>query len=206
MTRLGSIFVEAETKQDYVVGVRDRMLSIIAAMDIAGTANLITVLEQAAADDRTVFVLGNGGSGAVAAHWVTDLGINTIVDGRLGYRVVSLGDTPSSLTAIGNDIEFREVFATQLRAALRPSDVVIALSVSGNSPNVVRAIEYANEVGATTVGLTGMDGGKVKGLVDLSIHTASATDEYGPIEDIFSVVMHMATSYVAMKRGRSLHH
>ncbi len=206
MARLGSIFVEAETKQDYVAGVRDRMLSIIAAMDIVGTANLITVLEQAAADDRAVFVLGNGGSGAVAAHWVTDLGINTIVDGRPGYRVVSLGDTPSSLTAIGNDIDFREVFATQLQAALRPSDVVIALSVSGNSPNVVRAIEYANEVGATTVGLTGMDGGKVKGLVDLSIHTASATDEYGPIEDIFSVVMHMTTSYVAMQRGRSLHH
>ena len=203
---MGSIFVEAKPQPAYVAGVRDRMMSIIEAMDIAGTANLITVLEQAAADDRTVFVLGNGGSGAVAAHWVTDLGINTIVDGRPGYRVVSLGDTPSSLTAIGNDIEFREVFATQLQAALRPSDVVIALSVSGNSPNVVRAIEYADEVGATTVGLTGMDGGRVKDLVDLSIHTASATDEDGPIEDIVSVVMHMATSYVAMHRGRSLHH
>jgi D-sedoheptulose 7-phosphate isomerase len=179
---------------------------IVAGMDVDGAVRLIEVLEHANDADATVFVLGNGGSGAVAAHWVTDLGVNTIVPNRTGYRVVSLGDSPSSLTAVGNDIEFSEVFVTQLRAGLRPGDVVIALSVSGTSLNVVRAIEYANEVGAITVAMTGMDGGKLKTLADISIHTESTTDEYGPMEDMFSVFMHVVTGYIAQRRGRVLHH
>ena len=175
-------------------------------MDVDATSQLIDAIEQANERDATVFVLGNGGSGAVAAHWVTDLGVNTVVPDRPGYRVISLGDSPSSITAIGNDIDFSDVFISQLRAGLRPDDVVIALSVSGNSLNVIRAIEYANEVGAVTVGMTGMDGGKLKDLADISIHTESTNDEYGPIEDMFSVLMHVVTGYIAQRRGRVLHH
>ena len=206
MSGLGDIFARAATPRDYVAGARDRLQALVAGMDVDGAVQLIEALERANDGDATVFVLGNGGSGAVAAHWVTDLGVNTIVADRPGYRVVSLGDSPSSLTAVGNDIDFSEVFVAQLRAGLRPGDVVIALSVSGNSLNVVRAIEYANEVGAITVAMTGMDGGKLKALADISIHTESTNDEYGPIEDMFSVFMHVVTGYIAQRRGRVLHH
>jgi D-sedoheptulose 7-phosphate isomerase len=206
VAELGRIFREADSAATYVRGFGARLASIVDALDHTGAARLIELLERAATEDRTVFVLGNGGSGAVAAHWVNDLGVNSVVDGQPGYRVISLGDNSSSITAVGNDLEFGDVFTAQLRAGLRPSDVVIALSVSGNSLNIIRAVEYAAGVGATTVGFTGMDGGKLRHLVDLSIHTDSDIDEYGPIEDIFSVYMHAVTGYIAMRRGRHLHH
>jgi D-sedoheptulose 7-phosphate isomerase len=89
---------------------------------------------------------------------------------------------------------------------MRPDDVVIALSVSGMSPNVIEAVEYANEGGAFTVGFTGMDGGKLRQIVQLSLHTPSDNDEYGPVEDIFSLYMHAVTGLICQRRGRTLHH
>ena len=163
-------------------------------------------IEKVALDNKTLFIAGNGGSAAVAGHWVNDMSANTVVDGEPGYRVFSLGDNACSITAIGNDASFEEIFRIQLKANMRPGDVLLSLSVSGNSPNIVNAIDYANEIGGVTIGCSGFDGGKVKELSQIAIHMPSSKDEYGPVEDMFSVIMHIIQCYLAMKRGRYLAH
>lgn len=206
MGHLGELFERSETAVDYLAGFRRRMGEHVASMDVEGAARLVEVLESAGRDGRTVFTLGNGGSAAVAAHWVNDLGVNTVVPGRPGFRVIGLADNVSALTAVGNDLDFSQVFTVQLKAAMSRGDVVIALSVSGMSPNVVDAVEYANAEGGLTVGFTGMDGGKLRDIAQLPIHTPSDNDEYGPIEDVFSLYMHAATGLICQRRGRVLHH
>ena len=182
------------------------MAELVQRLDTEGVARLIEVVEKAGDDDKTIFLVANGGSAAVSGHWVNDLSANSVVEGKPGFRVISLTDNGSSLTALANDASFDEVFSIQLKANMRPGDVVILMSVSGNSPNLVRAAEYANAKGGYTVGCTGFEGGKLKDLCELSIHTSSTLDEYGPIEDMFSIIMHIVTGYLTMKRGRKLSH
>ncbi len=206
MNALEMIYDQAESPGDYVGQYADHMRKVIEAMDCGAVAKLIELVEAAGNDDKSVLLCANGGSAAVSAHYVNDLSANSVVDGQPGFRVISLTDNGSSLTALGNDASFDDVFVIQLKANMRPGDLVIFMSVSGNSPNLVRAIEYANANGAKTVACTGMDGGALKKLAQLSIHTPSTKDEYGPIEDIFSVIMHAVTSFIIMKRGRKLAH
>jgi D-sedoheptulose 7-phosphate isomerase len=99
------------------------------------------------------------------------------------------------LTALGNDYGYEHIFRMQLENLLQPGDVVVAISASGNSPNILLAIEYANERGATTVGLTGFDGGKLAALVDVNVHAPTGPGEYGPAEDIHMVIDHLVMSY-----------
>ena len=111
-----------------------------------------------------------------------------------------------SVTAIGNDSAFEDIFEMQLRGRVGAGDVVYAMSVSGNSENLVRALEHARGAGATTIGICGIDGGRMKGRCDIVLHIPTTPDEYGPVEDIFSVLDHMIATYLAMRRGRALHH
>ena len=159
-----------------------------------------------AAQDKTLFLVANGGSAAVSAHWVNDLSANNVIEGQPGFRVMSLTDNSSSLTALGNDVSFEQVFTRQLMANMREGDLVIFMSVSGNSPNLVHAAEYAAAHGGTVVTCTGCTGGKLKDIGALNIHTPSSMDEYGPIEDVFSIIMHIVTGYLTMKRGKMLSH
>jgi D-sedoheptulose 7-phosphate isomerase len=120
--------------------------------------------------------------------------------------VMSLADSGPAVTALGNDVCFEEIFAEQLRAWMRPGDLLIVMSCSGNSPNVLRAVEQARQCGGKTAGVVGFDGGKLRDLVDLPIHIESGCDEYGPVEDAFSVVMHAVCGYIIMSRGRMMRH
>lgn len=184
----------------------DHFANVVRSMDAAAVAKFVDIVERVGREDKSIFFIANGGSGAVASHWVNDLGPNSVVDGQPGFRAIALTDNPFSITAVGNDASFDEIFSIQLKAAMRPGDVVVAMSVSGNSPNLVRGLEYAKENGGYAVACTGMSGGKLREIADLAIHTESSTDEYGPIEDMFSVFMHIVTGFLTMKRGRHLHH
>ena len=203
---LARIFDGSETPTAYAAAYIEHMNDVLRAVDTDAVAQAVEAIERCATDDKTFFVMGNGGSGAVAAHWVNDLGANTVVPGKPGFRAISLSDNASAITAIANDASYEEIFSIQLAAAMRPGDVVMALSVSGNSPNIVRGIDYANEHGAFTIGCSGMKGGALLQRAKLSIHVASTADEYGPVEDIFSVVMHIIQTCIAMRRGRYLAH
>jgi D-sedoheptulose 7-phosphate isomerase len=149
--------------------------------------------------DRTVFVLGNGGSASTASHLACDMGKGTAVPGQRRLRVVSLADNQALLTAWANDTCYEMVFKEQLENLLQPGDVVIAISASGNSPNVLRAVEYAKEQGAVTIGLIGFGGGKLKRLVDLDITVSSRN--YGQVEDYHLTLNHIISQYLRQRFG-----
>ena len=161
---------------------------------------LIALLHEARLQGRQVFLLGNGGSAATASHFACDLAKNTIVAGLPSFRAISLVDNAALMTAWANDTAYDNLFCGQLGCLLRPQDVVIGISASGNSPNVLRAIEMARAGGAVTVGLTGFAGGKLKGLVDLAIVVPSDCMEQ--IEDLHLVIEHLV---VTALRERASH-
>jgi D-sedoheptulose 7-phosphate isomerase len=165
-------------------------------LDLDAVARFIEVLDEARRRGATVFFVGNGGSAATASHWANDLGVGTRVDGVVGFRAVSLTDNVVILTALANDHGYDEVFVRQLVDLFRPGDVLVAISVSGNSPNVVRAVEWANARGGATVGLIGFDGGKLRTACQLVIHVPGAKGNYGPPEDVHLVLDHLVTGHL----------
>ena len=144
-----------------------------------------------AAEDKTVYVLGNGGSAATASHAVTDWQKPNHDGDDGGVKAVSLTDNVALLTAWANDTSFENVFATQLESSLKAGDVVIAISGSGNSPNVLRAVETARRCGAMTIGFSGFEGGALAGLVDISVVVPA--DQQGMIEDVHMMLVHALT-------------
>jgi len=206
MPTLDTLFRDTRVTEDYLAGYRARFIETVESVDLDALAAVVDAIEARVGTGASIYVFGNGGSAAVASHWVNDMGVNTLVDGEPGIRIFCLSDNVSALTAVANDISFDEVFAAQLRCVVGPEDLVMALSVSGNSPNIIRGIEEAQSAGATTVGFSGMSGGKLAAIADIAVHTPSDIDEYGPIEDIFSVCMHAVAGLIAMRRGRRLHH
>ena len=136
-----------------------------------------------------LFVAGNGGSAATSLHFATDL---RIISRRRGVmiNVECLAANISSLTAIGNDDSFDNIFVEQISGQLNDKDVVFVISVSGNSPNLVNLVDYANKRGAKSIGLLGTDGGLLKSKLDLFCHVNSGSKEYGPVEDIHLAICH----------------
>lgn len=169
---------------------------LAAELDVAALEAFVDVLERARRDGRTVFLVGNGGSAATASHWANDLMLGTREGTAPALRAVSLADNVPVLTAIANDREYADVFVGQLDALFQRGDVVVAISASGNSPNVVRAVEYANAHGGTTVGVLGFDGGRLKARCGIAIVVATPAGEYGPVEDIHMVIDHLVTAWL----------
>lgn len=149
---------------------------------------------------RQVFVMGNGGSAATASHIANDLNKFTIVEGKHRFRVMALTDNVPLLTAVANDLSYVDIFVEPLRNWLQPGDTVIGISASGNSPNVLKAIEYAKANGARTVGFCGHPGGKLAPLVDLKVIVPSAL--IGQQEDGHMILDH-AISLALLERIRS---
>lgn len=139
-------------------------------------------------EDRSVYIFGNGGSAALASHCACDLGKGTVVNGQKRFRVLALTDNVPLLTAWANDTRYEDVFAEQLRSFLHKNDVAFAISGSGNSQNILNALEVAREVGALTIGLTGFQGGKMKPLCDFCMVIPSENMQV--IEDIHLSVTH----------------
>lgn len=152
-------------------------------------AQVIDILEQARLEDRQVFIMGNGGSAATASHFVCDLAKNTRKKGWPLFRVIGLTDNMPIFSAYANDEGFENVFVQQLASLVRPHDVVIGISTSGNSENVVRAIELANRVNAITIGFTGHEGGKLGPMVNINVLVPS--DSIEQLEDIHLMLEHL---------------
>ncbi len=175
--------------------VERHLEEVRAALDEVPAAAVERVVEAillAQAGGRHVYILGNGGSASTATHFACDLSKATIVAGRSRLRVTCLSDNVALLTAWANDDSYNRVFAEPLVNLVDPDDIVIAISASGNSPNVLEAIKVSNEMGALTVGLVGFDGGQLQDLVDLSIHIESR--DYGVVEDCHLVLEHAITA------------
>src|SRR5262249_40769714 len=148
---------------------------------VAAVAQLIEKLRQALREDRQIFVFGNGGSAANATHFATDLGKGASDKLSRRFRVLCLNDNTSWITALGNDYRYEEVFVRQLMNYGRPGDLALALSVSGNSPNTVRAVEWARKNGLDTVALVGAKRGRLADIAETAIVIDSP--HYGRVED-----------------------
>ncbi len=163
--------------------------NVIERFPIDDFASLIALIEDVRETEKTLFVCGNGGSWATAAHMVNDFSKNSRAQGTKRLRVIGLGDNIPSLTAYANDEGYDRIFAEPLKSLMKPGDVLLAISGSGNSPNVLRAIEAAKDIGGTTFGLTGFEGGKLKDLVDHCLVVPSNSMEM--IEDFHMIVDHV---------------
>lgn len=159
-----------------------------------GIGRIVPVLLKARDEGRTIFFFGNGGSASTASHFVADIGKATIRGEGARFRCIALNDNVESLTAWANDTEYARVFAEPLRGLAHRGDVAVGISGSGNSPNVLRAVEVARTLGVTTVGLTGMGGGKLRGLVDIPVVIPSNNMQH--IEDAHLLICHLLTSYL----------
>lgn len=151
----------------------------------------IDILHRARIEGRKIFIMGNGGSASTATHFVCDLAKNTRVAGWPHFKVIGLADNMAAFSAYGNDDGYENVFKLQLANLVEPGDVVIGISCSGNSPNVVNAITLANEMGATTIGFTGFHHGKLGPLVDVELHVPGPHIEY--MEDLHLLLEHLIT-------------
>lgn len=144
-------------------------------------------------NDKKVIIIGNGGSAATASHFACDLGKGTTVEGLKRFKAISLTDNLPLITAISNDLSYNEVFKYQLENLLEKDDLVIGISASGNSENVVRAFQFSKSKAARTFGLIGFTGGRLKNLSDEYIHINSFN--YGIVEDIHLSIEHMITQF-----------
>jgi len=152
-------------------------------------SDVIQKLQQARLQGNQIFIMGNGGSASTASHFVCDLAKNTRYEKLPHFRVIGLADNMEIFSAYANDEGYENVFSQQLINLINPDDVVIAISASGNSPNVVRAVEEARKHNATTIGFTGFDGGRLGQIVDIHIHIDSRIIEH--VEDIHLMLEHM---------------
>ena len=159
------------------------------SIPLDAVAQLIETFRQALRDDRQIFVFGNGGSAANASHFATDLGKGSSDKHGKRFRVLSLNDNVSWMTALGNDYAYEDVFVRQLMNYGKAGDVVLAMSVSGNSPNVVKAVEWANKNALHTVALVGGKRGKLAELAEQAIVISDT--HYGRVEDAHMGICHM---------------
>jgi D-sedoheptulose 7-phosphate isomerase len=173
----------------YTVEYRAKLIDTLNALDLEKVDAVIALLAEARGQGRTVFMTGNGGSAASASHFVCDMLKGASYQKEKRFKILSLHDNMPTLTAYSNDVDYADAALEQLKNFAEAGDVVIAISGSGNSPNVLRAVEYANSIGCKTVGFTGRGGGKLGKLVQLEVPTAET--HMGRIEDAHMIALHM---------------
>ena len=165
------------------------MARVVGMIDPIAVERFAEIVFNAWRDDRHVFVFGNGGSAYTSSHFVTDLVKTASVEGKKRLHAISLLDNVGLTTAIGNDMAYEDIFRFTLESYAAKGDIAIGISCSGNSPNLLRACEWAKETGLTVIALTGFSGGKVKTLANLHINVPS--ENYGVIEDLHLSIAHI---------------
>lgn len=169
----------------------------LASVDREAMTAAMTILDQAMSQDRRIFSCGNGGSAAIANHLVCDHAKGLQADTALRPLVQSLSATVEMMTAIANDISYAEVFAYQIRTFGRPGDVLVTISSSGDSENVVRAVEWARANGLRTIALTGFKGGRTRAMAEVALHVDA--DNYGVVEDVHQSLMHILAQFLRQR-------
>lgn len=179
---------------------RDQEVEQWSRLDLAAVERLTRLLLEAGRRGRHVFVMGNGGSAATAASIAVDFSKTAGVRGRPALKCISLSENSAFITAMSNDLAFDEIFVKQLENLLEPGDVVLAVSGSGNSPNLIKAVRFARRRGARTAALLGFDGGRLASLVHVSVVVAS--DQYGVVEDLHLAISHIITFFLSQRPAR----
>lgn len=186
------------TVRQFAQWYRDREIEQWQALDLAALDKIAKAIETAEKNGKQIFVMGNGGSAATASHIATDWSKTAERKGKRLIRCMSLNDNVPFMTAIANDLGYDEVFVRQLENLLDRDDVVVIISGSGNSANVLKAARFAKKKGAVTIGMTGFSGGKLRKLVDVCLHINS--DQYGVIEDLHMAAGSILAFYLKQRK------
>jgi D-sedoheptulose 7-phosphate isomerase len=171
------------------------LYQLIEEMDENVLEEIFLSLKEAEKRASRVFVIGNGGSAATASHMVNDLGVGLSRRGIAHIDIESLSDNIATCSALANDIGYEYIYSTQLQTKLKKDDILIAISCSGNSKNIINAVNIAHKKDALVIGLSGFDGGELKKISDISFHIQTEQGSYGLVEDIHMIVNHMLYSY-----------
>ncbi len=178
----------------------DLLKNTIDNLDRAEISKLIDLFIDARENGRNIFVMGNGGSASAASHMVCDFNKGVSYGQEKRFKIICLNDSLSTVTAYANDVGYEIAFVEQLKNFLTPNDLVLAISGSGNSKNIVLAIDYANSVGATTIGITGYHGGKLKQMAKYSVN--ANVDDMQVSEDIHMILNHLVMKILYLANGQ----
>ena len=195
MNKLDKIFSQSENVGAFATGYLSYLKQVLDGFNVEEISAFVEVLKEVRARDAQIFFMGNGGSATTASHFTNDLAIGTRSWDK-PFRAISLTDNQAIVTAISNDDGYENIFVMQLQALMKKEDVVVAISASGNSKNLVKALDYANSNGVTTVGITSFDGGELSQIAKLRVYIPSNKGEYGPAEDAHMVLNHLIGSYL----------
>ena len=177
-----------------------RLKHILDDIDAEVVSDIIDALEHTLTHKSRIYIIGNGGSSATASHMVNDLGAGLRRRDIVNFDVVSLGDNSPVVSAIANDIGYENIFFMQMKGLINPNDIVIAISCSGDSPNIVKSVDYAKGLGCKIIGITGFNGGYLKSISDISFHVNAPKNEYGLVEDTHMILDHIIYSYYIQKK------
>jgi D-sedoheptulose 7-phosphate isomerase len=180
--------------EEYAKRYSKELINLISSIPYSDLKKISTILEIAWHNNKKIFLIGNGGSASTASHIACDLSKSTIKSNTPRLKVIALTDSISLITAWANDTSYENIFCEQLQNILEKNDIVIAFSGSGNSPNILKAIRIANEMGGITIGLSGYKGGKLKNIANYNIVINS--NNMQQIEDLHLMVGHLIFSFI----------
>ena len=186
--KISNSLVLVQPMHDKIKSYHTCFANIFANFDLDALSKAAELIAGHYAADKQIFTAGNGGSAAIAIHFAADFGKNVAGSDDKHPRILSLCCNPATITALGNDCGYENIFCFQLRSLMNPGDLVVLVSSSGNSPNIVEAAKFAKSGGATVLGLTGFSGGKLKELANVSLHVPC--DVYELVEDAHSFFCH----------------
>lgn len=197
--RLTALYKNSDSGKAYLTRYSGYLCELLSSLDFLAIEKVADCFLKARDRGATIFFLGNGGSAATASHFAQDLGEIGRKAKTKAFRTISLCENVPFMTALSNDYGFDRIFTGQLSNLFKKGDVLVAISASGNSPNVVEAVKLANRLRGTTIGLVGFDGGKLAKICDYLLHVKTRFGEYGPVEDIHLILDHMITTYLCLK-------
>ncbi len=203
MSNVVKIYKETKSVKEFATSYLSYLSELLSKLDTNAIQLFVDEIEDARQNGNTVFIIGNGGSAGTSSHMANDIGLDVMKKSgtKKPYRFMSLTDNVPVMTAIGNDDGYDNLFLMQLQIHYRKGDKVLAISASGNSPNLITAVEWVKKQGGRDLGLTGYSGGKLKPLCDVAIHAETPKGEYGPVEDIHMIMDHLIGNYLL---GRAL--
>ncbi len=205
MNNIEKIIENSNSPGEFARGYMDYLKKIFDCLDFRSLDKLVLLLDSARKKGNTIFVAGNGGSAATAITMANDLGFDVLKKSgtEKTFRIISLTDNPSVLTAIANDTGYENIFLNQIKIHYRKGDMLLAISASGNSPNVVLAAEWVKKQGGRVASFVGFDGGRLKEISDVSIHISAEKGEYGPVEDAHLILNHILAHWFQLKSALS---
>ena len=201
MNNVERLFSEADCLKQFASGYFKYLYDLLNRIETSVIEAFVEELEDARTNDNTIFLAGNGGSAATASHMANDIGMDVLKKGKSEkpFRAFALTDNVPVMSAIANDDGYDNVFVNQLKVHYRAGDKLVAISASGNSPNVVAAAEWVKNKRGKVIGLIGFDGGRLKDICDVVIQVKTPKGEFGPVEDIHMIIDHLISNWLICK-------